>query len=615
MKSYPFSYSWRIHAAGTPMQLWPYLSDTNRLFKDMGQLPVQEAVISHNLPRHYAQLEYNHLRRADLWSEEPYQWEAPHYLHIGREYQRGPYENLSIKIKLQPLRNSKGTGTTVIFHFEGHARGLMGSLRTKHHFSSRLKRRLKKIMQKYDESIAGSSFPEGNRPFWKSRSSGKSKALINQLASASNEPDLSRQIVDHLINGDEQDLQVINPIELANMWSIPLHRVLETGYHAVLLNILNMEWRQVCPSCRRTLKGSRKLVEIVSSNYCKHCGDTVNFDLNNTTQVIFKCHPLVRKLSEDIYCVSGPQRRQRVIMQQYIQPGAKHFVHLALPDGDFKIRTDTLDRDINVKPDVDGLDNVTMTLEKGDDENVCRPLHPHSDMIIKNRTESPLLISVEDVRWPAYGVSAAEITSQQLFRDCFPKELLRPGQKMACNNLSVLFTDLIDSAAMYTKGGDEEAISRVMNHFEVLRKIIREERGAVVKTIGDAIMAVFRQPDGAVRAYRKAQQYFSSAEKLREIKIKGGLHCGNCYAVTLNNRIDYFGNTVNFAARLVEKANSDELVISDETLEHKDLKKFLEQDEIYCEISGSDSKIKGFGDKLHSIKRLSLQKPKLKLVI
>lgn len=180
----------------------------------------------------------------------------------------------------------------------------------------------------------------------------------------------------------------------------------------------------------------------------------------------------------------------------------------------------------------------------------------------------------------------------------------------------MLFTDLIDSASIYSKGGDEEAISQVMDHFEVLRMIIREERGAVVKTIGDAIMAVFRKPDGAVRAYRKAQVYFSSSEKAdQQIKIRGGLHSGDCYAVTLNNHIDYFGNTVNFAARLVEKANSDELVISDETLSHKDLKAFLSRDEIYCEVNGSDSKIKGFGDKLHPIRRLSLQKPAMKLVI
>ncbi|REL33378.1 adenylate/guanylate cyclase domain-containing protein [Rhodohalobacter sp. SW132] len=616
MKSYPFSYSWQINSAGTPPQLWPYISDSNRFFKDMGQHPVQEAVISHDLPRHFAQLEYNNLRRADIWKEEPYQWQAPHFLKIKREYQRGPYENLHIKIELNPLRSSREKGTAITIHFEGVARGFMGSVRTKRHFSAHFRRKLKKIIQKYDDSIVGHRFPEGNRPFWKTRNPGKWSTLLDHLTAASKEPELSRRIIEHLRFGDEQDLKVINPIQLAKMWAFPLHRVLETGYQAVLLNIMNMEWRQICPTCRRTLKISRKLDEISSSHYCRHCGDTVHFDLNNSTQLVFKCHPLIRKLSEDTYCVSGPHDRDHVLLQQYIQPGTKHFVQLNLPKGDFRVRTDTLDRDMHVKADINGLDNVTMTLEKGEGEDDYTPLNPRSDMIIKNRTDNPLLVSVEDTNWAAYGVSAAEVTSQQLFRDCFPKEQLRPSLKMKCTELSVLFTDLIDSASIYTKGGDEEAISRVMDHFEVLRQIIREERGAVVKTIGDAIMAVFRKPDGAVRAYRKAQKYFSSAENAEnQIKLKGGLHCGNCYAVTLNNRIDYFGNTVNFAARLVEKADSDELVISDTTLAHKDLQRFLMQDDIYCDISGSESKIKGFGDKLHPIRRLNLQKPAMKLVI
>lgn len=576
MKSYPFSYSWRIKSSGTPQQLWPYISNTNRFFKDLGQLPVQEAVISHDLPRHYAQLEYNHLRRTDIWQEEPYQWEAPHYLRIRRKYQRGPYENLRVKIDLVTRQKNNGKSTIVFVRFEGKARGFMGLLRTKRHFSSQFKRRLKNVIKKYDKSITSRQFPETNRFFWKKSNPGKWKDLLNQLTSTSQEPELSKLLIDHLRYGDEQALKAIKPISLAKMWSFPVHRVLETAYHAVLLNILNMEWEQVCPECRRILKVSRKLIEVSSSHYCKHCGDSMDLDLNNTTQVIFECHPFIRKLSEHSYCDSGPQIRPHVIMQQYIQPDEKHYVNLVLPHGDFKIRTDTLDQDIHVKPDLNGLENVTLTLKKGDNEDNCTRLNPQSDMIINNKAGHPILLSVEDVRWPEFGVSAAEVTSQQLFRNCFPKELLRTSQKMKCTNLSVLFTDVIDSASIYSKGGDEEAISKVMDHFEVLRKIIREERGAVVKTIGDAIMAVFRKPDGAVRAYRKAQEYFnSSKENDHHIKIKGGLHCGDCFAVTLNNRIDYFGNTVNFAARLVEKANSDELVISDETLAHKDLEKYF----------------------------------------
>lgn len=618
MKSYPFSYSWQIHSAGTPLQLWPYISDTNRFFNDVGQLPVQEAMISHSLPRHFAQLEYDHLRRADIWKEEPYRWEAPHYLKIYRDYQRGPYEELSIKIELTPVRNKKEQGTDISIQFEGKSRGFMGSLRTKTHFTKAFKQRLKHVIKRYDDSITYHRFPQKKTSSFllSLKNPGKWGELQKKLSAASNEPELSRRIIDLLHYSDEQDLKSIEPLSLSNLWSFPLHRILDTAYHAVILNILNMEWKQVCPRCRRTLKVSRRLFEISMSHYCNHCGDTMELDLNNTTQVIFKSHPLIRKLSDDTYCVSGPQHRPHVVMQQYIKPGAKHFVNLMLPDGKYRVRTDTLDRDIHVRPDLEGLNNVTMTLEQGEKDEGETLLSPQSDMIVRNKADHPLLISIEDRQWPNYGVSAAEVTSQQLFRECFPKEYLRESQKMKCEDLTVLFTDLIDSSSIYSDSGDEEAIKKVMDHFEVLRKIIREERGAIVKTIGDAIMAVFRQPASAVRAYQRAQKLFFDSDKSEApIRLKGGLHHGSCYAVTLNNRIDYFGNTVNLAARLVEKANRDELVISSKVLENPHLQTLLDQDEMFCKIDSFSSKLKGFGDQNHAIKRLSLHKPALKLVI
>ena len=618
MKIYPFSYSWRIHSAGTPLQLWPYISDTNRFFKDLGQLPVQEAMISHSLPRHFAQLEYDHLRRADIWQEEPYRWEAPHYLRIHRNYQRGPYQELSIKIELYPVTTGKQSGTYVSITFDGKSRGLMGTLRTKTHFSKAFKQRLKNVIKRYDDAIASDQLPYKKRSSFLQtlKNPGKWRDLRKKLSAASKEPELSRRIIDLLHYSDEQDLKAIEPLKLAKLWSVPLHKVLKTAYQAVMLNILNMQWKQVCPRCRRTLKVSRRLFEISQSHYCNHCGDTMELDLNNTTQIIFKSHPLVRKISDNEYCVSGPQHRSHVIMQQYVKPGAKHFVNLMLPDGKFRVRTDTLDRDIHVRPDTEGLDNVTMTLEEGEKEEGETLLSPQSDMIVKNNADHPLLISIEDRRWSTYGVSAAEVTSQQLFRECFPKEYIRQSEKMKCQDLTVLFTDLIDSSSIYSDSGDEEAINTVMDHFEVLEKIIREERGAIVKTIGDAIMAVFREPASAVRAYQQAQKLFLETEESdTPIRLKGGLHHGNCYAVTLNNRIDYFGNTVNFAARLVEKANRDELVISSEALANPHLEKFLGRDDTYCKIDSFSSKLKGLGDETFSIKRLSLRKPALKLVI
>jgi len=73
----------------------------------------------------------------------------------------------------------------------------------------------------------------------------------------------------------------------------------------------------------------------------------------------------------------------------------------------------------------------------------------------------------------------------------------------------------------------------------------------VVKTIGDAVMAVFLRPINALRAIVKAQQELASpTDGTPPFELKVGIHTGPCVAVTLNDRLDYFGSTVNIASRL-----------------------------------------------------------------
>ena len=50
------------------------------------------------------------------------------------------------------------------------------------------------------------------------------------------------------------------------------------------------------------------------------------------------------------------------------------------------------------------------------------------------------------------------------------------------------------------------------------------------------------------------------------IAIKIGLHAGACLAVTLNDRLDYFGQTVNIAARVQGMAGADEILVTDDVL-------------------------------------------------
>jgi len=102
-----------------------------------------------------------------------------------------------------------------------------------------------------------------------------------------------------------------------------------------------------------------------------------------------------------------------------------------------------------------------------------------------------------------------------------------------------------------------------MNHFDVLKEAIAAEDGALVKTIGDAVMAVFRRPAGALRAMMEAQERLADPpEGMLPLTLKAGLHTGPCIAVTLNDRLDYFGSTVNLAARLEGQSKGNDVVIS-----------------------------------------------------
>ena len=158
---------------------------------------------------------------------------------------------------------------------------------------------------------------------------------------------------------------------------------------------------------------------------------------------------------------------------------------------------------------------------------------------------------MERLAWSDQAATAAEVTALQCFRDLFSEEALRPGERISVGSLTILFTDLCGSTRLYKEVGDAPAFGLVMGHFDLLLEAIATEEGAVVKTIGDAVMTVFRRPVGAVRAILRVQQALAIAPgKLGDLQLKAGMHYGPCIAVTLNDKLDYFGSTVNIASRL-----------------------------------------------------------------
>jgi class 3 adenylate cyclase len=176
-------------------------------------------------------------------------------------------------------------------------------------------------------------------------------------------------------------------------------------------------------------------------------------------------------------------------------------------------------------------------------------------------------------------ITAKRLLTNQTFRDIYRTDTLDVDQRLKITSLTFLFTDLKGSTALYERVGDLVAYDLVRQHFHVLYEIVAAEAGAVVKTIGDAVMATFSTPDRALAAalrMREEMTRINAERKNEDLLLKIGIHEGPCLAVTLNNSQDYFGRTVNMAARVQGLASSRAIFVTKPVVEDAKSAKILQ---------------------------------------
>jgi class 3 adenylate cyclase len=164
-------------------------------------------------------------------------------------------------------------------------------------------------------------------------------------------------------------------------------------------------------------------------------------------------------------------------------------------------------------------------------------------------------------------LSGKRLLMAQTFRDFFRSEVIGATEGIAVLDATLVFTDLKGSTALYERIGDLNAYIQVQRHFQHLLDATVRHNGAVTKTIGDAVMAAFSNSADAVRAaleMREAVDQLNRDRPQRDFILKIGVHRGASIAVTLNERLDYFGQTVNIAARVQNLADGDEICMTEE---------------------------------------------------
>jgi class 3 adenylate cyclase len=166
-------------------------------------------------------------------------------------------------------------------------------------------------------------------------------------------------------------------------------------------------------------------------------------------------------------------------------------------------------------------------------------------------------------------VSGQALLALPEFQKLFPREKLLPDESLEVARAAFVFTDLAGSTALYASRGDPRAFHLVRQHFHALFAAADQHGGTVVKNIGDAVMAAFQTPAEALAASLAMQAAVADLNhRLRlgpteQLILKVGVHSGPCLNVTLNERLDYFGTTVNVAARVQGLAQGRDVVFTD----------------------------------------------------
>lgn len=141
--------------------------------------------------------------------------------------------------------------------------------------------------------------------------------------------------------------------------------------------------------------------------------------------------------------------------------------------------------------------------------------------------------------------------------------LERSGRGRGDRELAVLFTDLVGFSDWSLRAGDDDTLHLLRVVAQVLEPAVTAHRGRVVKRMGDGLMAVFPGPQQAFDAVVAARAGLAQVEVAGYAPhLRAGLHTGRPRAIG----DDYLGVDVNIAARLAQRAGTDELLVSDTAL-------------------------------------------------
>jgi class 3 adenylate cyclase len=413
---------------------------------------------------------------------------------------------------------------------------------------------------------------------------------------------------------DDAALFRVNPLTFASERGLEEGEAIDLFLHATAQGLFEMDWLLVCPRCACAVESFARLRAVLRRFRCPECHNEYEAAMDDFIAIYFTISPKIRAIRyhrpemlepfDYMFVFKGvregrmPDGRPfidaiRSVLRglAFLEPGGIATFAFEATEG--KLSGGSSDTDagfvlqVGAEPTTEPQRLRLTYLGTGYQPNKG-VLAPGPVVIeVENPTPSRGILVIlqsppgeEDalLDFNPY-LTGKHLLTSQTFKSLFRSEVVGGAQGLAIRDIALLFTDIRGSTALYQRIGDLNAFQLVQQHFELLRETTVRHGGAIVKTIGDAVMAAYPDATHAVGAaldMRGAIERFNEAQPERPVSLKIGIHHGAAIAVTLNDELDYFGHTVNIASRVQEMADSDEIWITEDVWRYPGVHAVLE---------------------------------------
>jgi serine/threonine protein kinase len=477
-----YDFVWELESS--PRQLWPYVSNTERLNRAAGLPAVRfttEAVAgeSDRVRR------FGRLRKAGLtaaWEEHPFEWVEARRMGVLRAYTEGPFKWLVSTVELAPRA---GGGTTLTHQVRLEPHGLLGRTAAAVEVGVRGRRALDRIYRRIDAFLTGKlgspavtdPFEEPAEPAGPQRR--RLERLLDRLGGAGVVPDVVERLGDFLAHAPAQEVARIRPLALARRLGLDPDQVVAACLHGAREGLLVLLWDILCPVCRIPSEVRDTLRALREHGRCEACGIDFELDFANSVELIFRAHPEVRATELGVYCVGGPAHSPHVVAQVRVGAGERVELDLALDEGAYRLRGPQLPyvHDFRVEAAAP-LARWDLSLARGLPPDWPRSLRAGRQVLsLANESDREVLARLERAAPRADALTAARASTLALFRELFPGEVLAPGQLVSVATVTLLVTDLDRAGELYERLGDARAFAVLHEHFRLLDEGIRRHGG------------------------------------------------------------------------------------------------------------------------------------------